>query len=164
MKTFIYKGVKSNPNNYILNRLMQTYPELVTEDILKSNMDNKGYWYNKPYTNNSFILLPKDCYTDCVYCPYNNKNFFNYASKFEEALMRLNQYAKNKYGYDQLYDFELADGTPVKEYNNFIQVGYRIIPKNDYRGYYSSLSSREKTVINNIVIVINNTINADLNL
>ena len=64
-----------------------------------------------------------------------------------------------------LYDFRLPDGTPVKEYGNFIQVGYKLIPKYN-RGYIMSLPREEKTIINNVIVMINNNteINASLNL
>ena len=79
-------------------------------------------------------------------------------------MKRLDDYAKAKRNYKPLYDFRLADGTPVKEYGNFIQVGYKLIPKYDL-SYFNMINDEEKTIINNFIIMINNTeINAELNI
>lgn len=51
------------------------------------------------------------------------------ATQFELAMKRLDNYAKTQRDYAPLYDFRLEDGTPVREYANFIQVGYKLIPK-----------------------------------
>ena len=87
------------------------------------------------------------------------------ATQFELAMKRLDDYAKTQRDYAPLYDFRLEDGTPVREYANFIQVGYKLISKNNFAGYYRSLPKEEKTVINNIIIMVNNSteINAELN-
>ena len=87
------------------------------------------------------------------------------ATQFELSMKRLDDYVKAKRNYEPLYDFRLDDGTPVKEYNNFIQVGYRLIPKNNLRSFYYNLPKKEQTVINNIIVMINNNteINAELN-
>lgn len=150
---------KETTDNYILNRLMQSYPELVSESIWKSNEQN-GYWCTNASSKNLFgNIYTKEELLGCTYCPFAKKNTtYDYAGSFESAIRRLNNYAKKKYGNDQLYDFELADGTPVKEYKNFIQVGYNIIPKNNYRNYYLDLPLKDKVTINNIVVIINNTI------
>lgn len=160
MKTFIGKFQKNNittDNSYLIKRLLMSYPELLLNSIEVNNTDELKY---KPYRHvYGYDNVPGDkLATYLKYYPTVKEE-----SEFESALRRLNAYAKAKYG-EKPYDFLLEDGTPVKEYQNFIQVGYRIIPKNNYRGYYNSLSNHEKTVINNIVIVINNTINADINL
>lgn len=147
-------------NNYILNRLFQSYPELVTENILKNNMEN-GYWrVNRSSNKNVFgTFFNREELMKCRYCPMTKTcDYYDYATSFEAAIRRLNKYAKAKYGYDKLYDFELIDGTPVKEYQNFIQVGYNIIPKNNYRNYYMNLPLKDKITINNTIVIINNTI------
>lgn len=163
MKIFEYSNnrVRSNSSdNYIMSRLLEAYPELVTEEILKNNMKN-DYWYMNP--NSKFMFgYPHTCSKTFTYSPKVRFNdYFDYASSFENAIRRLNKYAKEKYGYDKLYDFVLADGTPVKEYQNFIQIGYNIIPKGNYSNYYKNLSLRDKVTINNVVIVINNMFNVE---
>ena len=108
---------------------------------------------------------------DCKYCPYATPYYpaekvenYNLATQFALAMKRLDDYAKAKRNYKPLYDFRLADGTPVKEYGNFIQVGYKLIPKYDL-SYFNTINDEEKTIINNIIIMINNTeINAELNI
>ena len=112
------------------------------------------------------ISLPnKKCDKKCTYCPFAEENY-SLATQFELAMKKLDDYAKLRRDYRKpLYDFRLPDGTPVKEYGNFIQVGYKLIPKYN-RGYIMSLPREEKTIINNVIIMINNNteINASLNL
>lgn len=156
--------------NYLLKRLITSYPELVIDGI-DTEETPFSYQYIGP---NNKIRFGADYYsrcdvakyTKCRYCPfeYEEENY-NLATQFELALKRLDDYAKAKRDYKALYDFRLADGTPVREYNNFIQVGYKLIPKNDLRGYFYNLPKEEKTVINNVIIMINNSteINAELN-
>ncbi len=56
------------------------------------------------------------------------------------------------------YDFEI-DGVPVKIYQKFIQVGYDIIPINNYTGFFNSLKNKEKKEnILRIIVNINNSI------
>lgn len=154
----VFTSNYNNSNNYILNRLLDSYPELVTEEILSSKLKN-DIWRITPTKNTFGPEYIKKSFTGCTYCPFAATNQFDYVGSFEAAIRRLNKYAKEKYGDKQLYDFKLADGTPVKEYQNFIQVGYNIIPKENYRNYYRDLSLKDKVAINTIVVTINNTIN-----
>lgn len=68
---------------------------------------------------------------------------YNLATQFALAMKRLDDYAKAKRNYKPLYDFRLADGTPVKEYGNFIQVGYKLILKYDL-SYFNTINDEEK--------------------
>ena len=56
------------------------------------------------------------------------------------------------------YDFKI-DGIPVKIYQKFIQIGYSIIPFDNYTNYFDSITSeKRKETIHNIVLNITNNI------
>lgn len=146
-------------NEYLLTRLAMAYPELV-EQFFTEDENTK--------TNEN------QC--PCANCPFNNLNeeyeaptvkLFNFTKtykeldlgdEFERALRKLNKYNKQKYGYKPLYDFRLPDGTPVKEYQNFIQVGYKLIPKNGMCNYIRNLRDRDRANIVNVILMINNIV------
>lgn len=171
--TITLPNKKANPNgeykNYLLKRLLSSYPELVIDGI-DTEETPFSYQYIGP---NNMVRFGKDLfsncdvakYKECKYCPFKTENY-NMATQFELSMKRIDDYVKAKREYKPLYDFILDDGTPVREYNNFIQVGYRLIPKNNLREYYLNLPKKEKTIINNIIVMINNSteINAELNL
>lgn len=155
--------------NFLLNRLLTSYPELVIDGI-DTEETPYSYQYIGPNTKIRFGSdhhSPCDVakYKTCKYCPFAKEENYDFATEFELALKRLDMYAKTKRDYKPLYDFLLEDGTPVREYQNFIQVGYKLIPKNNIRGYYANLPKKEQTVVNNFIIMVNNSteINAELN-
>lgn len=171
--TITLPNKKANPNgeykNYLLGRLLSSYPELAIDGI-DTEETPFSYQYIGP---NDRIRFGADYYSSCDvakykkcrYCPFESGENYNMATQFELSMKRLDDYVKAKRNYEPFYDFRLDDGTPVKEYNNFIQVGYRLIPKNNLRGFYHNLPKKEQTVINNIIVMINNNteINAELN-
>lgn len=148
--------------NYLLKRLLLSYPELTIDGIDSEETEN-SYQYLGP---NSRIMFGANYYSKCdvakyqtcKYCPfYNEPKNYDIATSFELAMKKLDEYSKQKYGYKKLYDFVLEDGTPVKEYQNFIQVGRTIIPKNNIRYTLNNLREKERIVINNFIVMINNT-------
>lgn len=148
--------------NYLLKRLLLSYPELTIDGIDSEETEN-SYQYLGP---NSRIMFGANYYSKCdiakykacKYCPfYNEPKNYDIATNFELAMKKLDEYSKQKYGYKKLYDFVLEDGTPVKEYQNFIQVGRTIIPKNNIRYTLNNLREKERIVINNFIVMINNT-------
>ena len=148
--------------NYLLKRLLLSYPELAIDGIDTEETPN-SYQYIGPGQRILFgsqVYSKADVckYRKCTYCPfYEEPEDYNIATNFERAMKKLDDYYKRKTGYKQLYDFKLADGTPVKEYQNFIQIGYKIIPKNNIRHTLNNLSDRDKKTINNFIFIINNT-------
>lgn len=148
--------------NYLLKRLLLSYPELTIDGIDSEETEN-SYQYLGP---NSRIMFGANYYSKCdvakyqtcKYCPfYKEPKNYDIATNFELAMKKLDEYSKQKYGYKKLYDFVLEDGTPVKEYQNFIQVGHTIIPKNNIRYTLNNLREKERIAINNFIIMINNT-------
>ena len=147
--------------NYLLKRLLMSYPELTIDGIDSKETDN-SYQYIGP--NNSVLFganYYSKCdvakYRECHYCPFfNNPKNYNIATDFELAMKKLDDYYKQKYGYKKLYDFKLADGTPIKEYQNFIQIGHNIIPKNNIYYTLNNMREKDRKTINNFIITINN--------
>jgi hypothetical protein len=171
--TITTPNIKCDPKgeykNYLLKRLVMAYPEL-TIDGIDTEESPFSYQYIGPnnkirFGRDYFSRCDAAKYAKCRYCPFEREENYNMATQFELAMKRLDDYAKTQRDYAPVYDFRLEDGTPVREYANFIQVGYKLIPKNNFAGYYRSLPKEEKTVINNIIIMVNNSteINAELN-
>lgn len=148
--------------NYLLKRLLTSYPELVIDGI---DTEESPYSYQYLGPNNRIVFGSQYysnadvCkYKECKYCPFfEEEENYNIATDFELAMKKLDRYYKEKYGYKKLYDFKLADGTPVKEYQNFIQIGYKLIPKDNIRYTLNNLSDRDKKNIYNFIVIINNT-------
>ena len=146
--------------NFLLKRLLQSYPELVIDGI---DTEETPYSYQYIGPNDKIMFGPYR-YSRCDVSKFKGLRYWfapkNYdmATEFELAMKKLDDYYKEMMeGEKRYYDFKLPDGTPVKEYQNFIQIGYNMIPKKGYRNYFSNLSNKSKTVINNaITIIINN--------
>lgn len=168
MKTFTIElpNVKADRKgiykNYLLNRLAQSYPELII-----SGMDNQELITSLKYVGpNDKIVIGNNPFSraDVSGCPFYStcrfaKKDYNIATDFERAMKALDEYYKEKLGYKKLYDFKLADGTPVKEYQNFIQIGYNVIPKNDIYSTISRMNKKSRMQIINFIMIVNNTIN-----
>ena len=66
----------------------------------------------------------------------------------------LDIYAKKNYPFKKDYDFEDEFGTPIKIFDNFVQIGYEIIPI--ATGSLNHLKSKTKKTIIDITIKIKN--------
>jgi len=157
-KTGVYK-------NYLLNRLNQAYPELTIDGI-----DTKETPFSYQYVGPNDILGIGNGY--CSRCdvagsimnryPKLERTYtptYNLATEFQLAMKKLDDYYKMKKDYKPLYDFLLDDGTPVREYNNFIQVGYRLIPKYGSPAYFAKLNTEDRKAVNSIIVVVNKITN-----
>ena len=159
---------KADPNgiykDYLLKRLLMSYPELAIAGIDADRDYSSSYRFVGP--NDRILFGPcafskadvtRCCKDGYLYCPFlRDVENYDIATNFELTMKKLDDYYKERYGYKKLYDFKLPDGTPVKEYQNFIQIGYKLIPKNNIRNTLNSLTDREKIVINTFIITINN--------
>lgn len=149
--------------NYLLSRLATAYPEL-TIDGIDTEETPFSYQYVGPCGR---IRFGNDYYSRCdvaneVHCPLATNYYaptYNLCTQFELAMKKLDDYAKMKRNYTPLYDMLLEDGTPVREYNNFIQVGYNFIPKRGSSAYFERMNNLEKSRINNLIIVVNQITN-----
>lgn len=72
--------------------------------------------------------LPKEC-ADCPFMCYGDDVVnFDLETEFFNAVDALNCYAKEHCPFDVDYDFKDVFGTPVKIFDNFVQIGYDVIP------------------------------------
>jgi hypothetical protein len=146
---------KGTYKNYLLHRLIDSYPELLIAGIDNNNeYDPRGYQYVGPSEE---ILIVNE-----IDRPKGYMNVMGISNRFRKNMTRngvnvpefdlgtepqkimamIDRLIKRQNGYKKLYDFKLPDGTPVKEYDNFIQVGFEIIPK---EGTYRFLETLNKT-------------------
>lgn len=149
---FLLPSKKNDPKGSfkkaILNQLSNNYPHLTIDGI-----DYPDTGLGIRYAG------PKDCitfgssnYHDVSWTNediknvmdempvYTPENWFAFTKKLEKfANGEEDEYLKKKG-----YDFTL-NGEPVKVYDNFIQVGYRIIPRNTYN--YKPTTTIETTII-----------------
>ena len=151
------KGVYKN---YLLKRLLLTYPELTIDGI---DTEETPYSYQFIGPNDRIMFGPY-AYSKSDVSKYKTLRYlfnaepenYNIATDFERAMKKLDDYYKCHKNNKCYYDFKLADGTPVREYQNFIQIGYNLIPKKNYQNYFNNLSKENKTLILNVITIINN--------
>lgn len=147
MKKYTFKidntaNANINPSN--------TYSEILS-DIISSNIKKNNPWLadfeeTPKRTKNININIditrkPKKTYT------YNS---ISYGDIFD-AIKFIYDYKREK----PSYDFKLADETPVKMFSDEIQIGYDLIPLNNFtKAYYDLLSEDTRKHIIDIYIDI----------
>ena len=98
--------------------------------------------------------LPKEC-AECPFkCFADGSINFDLEKEFFNALSALDIYAKKNYPFKKDYDFEDEFGTPIKIFDNFVQIGYDIIPI--ATGSLNHLKPKTKKTIIDITIKIKN--------
>lgn len=175
MKTYTFTLPKNNDSAKIykeklMDRIITAYPWMTVESKIDYPYSDDGIEYagagdmitlGVSKTHN-VSWLPKEIYTNYTseqlalklfgFNPYDNINF-NLETEFEEALKALKNYACGHCPFKD-YDFENEFGTPVKIFDNFVQIGYDIIPIN--AGSLNYLKPKTKKTIINIIIKIKN--------
>lgn len=147
MKKYTFK---IDNNAKTTNNTNNTYSEILS-DIISSNIKKNNPWFadiketpKHTKTINIDIDLtrkPKKTYT---YETLDYGNIF-------DVLKFIYDYKQEK----PLYDFKLADGTPVKMFSDEIQIGYDLIPLNSLtKSYYDLLSEDTRKHIIDIYIDI----------
>lgn len=146
MKKYTFKidntaKTNTNPSN--------TYSEILS-DIISSNIMKNNPWFTDiketPKQKNININIditrkPKKTYT------YDT---IDYGDIFD-AIKFIYDYKREK----PSYDFKLPDGTPVKMFSDEIQIGYDLIPLNNFtKSYYDLLSEDARKHIIDIYIDI----------
>lgn len=141
MTTYTFSLPKKNKNTISAN----TYKESLADKILNaypwldSKKDTKKeiidlYMISNPipkfYTANDFLT-----------------NKYNLESEFFNALTSLSSYAKD-------YDFKDEFGTPIRIFDNFVQIGYEVIPITP--GSLNYLKPKTKKTIIDITVKIKN--------
>jgi hypothetical protein len=95
-------------------------------------------------------------------CPFAKKPFdlnnYDGLTEFDLAMRKINAYAKwlEEQEEDPGYDF-LYGNTPVRIYQNFIQIGNSIFALNDITSTLNRFSEKKKDNIINIIINISKT-------
>ena len=95
---------------------------------------------------------------ECANCPFkcftDGSINFDLEKEFFSAMNALDIYAKKNYPFKKDYDFEDEFGTPIKIFDNFVQIGYEIIPI--ATGSLNHLKPKTKKTIIDITIKIKN--------
>lgn len=147
MKKYTFKinntaNANINPSN--------TYSEILS-DIISSNIKKNNPWFadfeetpkraKNININIDITRKPKKTYT------YDS---IDYGDIFD-AIKFIYDYKREK----PSYDFKLYDGTPVKMFSDEIQIGYDLIPLNNFtKAYYDLLSEDTRKHIIDIYIDI----------
>ena len=147
---------KNNPSNFInnasayidslvLSNLKHTAPYLFGKSIADDKLeDGKTYTFTKKAKKNNKTI-------DITISGLKAKNAYapDYDT-FEKAV----SYLHHKNGGDT-YDFKLDDGTPVKLFDDELQIGYELFPLTEGTMYlYKALSESSKKNIIDIYINI----------
>lgn len=146
--------------SFLINRIANKYPYLTPDYENKPKWAYKDISYAGPEDGIGFGLSRYNDVTYCGKCPFNNSVFnnipkVNIYDDFNEAMRMLDNFAKPKNPfYKPNYDYKDMFGRPVKVYDNFIQVGYDIIPKYITPKYYENISEEIKITITDITISI----------
>lgn len=134
--TFPKKNNTSSANTYkenLADKFLNAYPWLGGKKEKKTTIDlymldtNPTYKY---YTANDFLC-----------------NKYNLEDEFFKALAGISSFAKD-------YDFEDEFGTPIRIFDNFVQIGYEIIPITP--GSLNYLKPKTKKTIIDITVKIKN--------
>lgn len=120
-----------------------------------------------PIKNNvCFHALNKKFFDPCrectAMCPFAKKKFslknYDGLTEFDLALRKIEKYAKwlSEQEEDPGYDF-LYGNTPVRIYQNFIQIGNSIFPLNNINSSLNRFKEEKKNTFINIIINISKT-------
>lgn len=168
-----YIDLRNNVNNtyYSIKNTTSSIKDKILEEI------ERRYGFNTPN-----LEIPK--YGILHFAPYvyykptidtDNLRYgiikpkYHLISTLDDAMNKLREYAKkvklerilnSELNEDKDYDF-IYYGEPVKFYDNFIQIGSRIIPTVHYNKYFNSITEEEKHAkIINLIINISNYVAA----
>lgn len=186
IKQFVV-GLPSKAKDYagelkskILNKIANNYPNLTWHGIdceecplnsvsyagpgdyltfgIDSNMNVAAF--NKRYYNPNYSGT---CYYNSIPLNLDHRyagapKFYDAETQLDIAMYKLHEYAKFVKEQQKIkgYDFEYQ-GQPVKIYPKFIQVGYSIIPYENYRPCFNCINATERKNIFNIIINISNS-------
>lgn len=155
--------------NKLMDRVITAYPWLTAESRYDYPYSNDGIEYASASDfitlgvskTHNISWLPKECakcplMSECLLRvnPFNSTNY-NLETEFFGAMKALDLYAQNNNPFKKDYDFENELGMPVKIFDNFVQIGYDIIPITT--GSLSYLKPKTKKTILDITIKIKNS-------
>lgn len=141
----------------LMDRMITAYPWLTVES--KSDYPKHNYGIEYASAGDLITLgisnthnvgwLPAGSYAFAT----DNTNF-DLETEFFSAINAIDLYAKKNYPFIKDYDFEDEFGTPIKIFDNFVQIGYEIIPI--ATGSLNHLKPNTKKIILDITIKIKN--------
>lgn len=120
----------------LMDRVINAYPWMTVE----SKSDYPSCSYGIEYAGAGDIItlglskthnigwLPKECANCPFKCWGDNVINFDLETEFFKAINALDIYTKEHCPFDVDYDFKDEFGTPVKIFDNFVQIGYEVIP------------------------------------
>lgn len=164
MKKYTFTLPKNNNTaksykNTLMNRIITAYPWMTVESKYDNTQHGTGI---QSATGGDMITVGLDRYNDvswlpemCKNCPFmfdGNVTNFDLEKEFFAAIEALNSYAMEHCPFDADYDYKDVFGTPVKIFDNFVQIGYDIIPIS--RGSLDHLKKETKKKVIEITINI----------
>ena len=176
MKTYTFKLPKNNNSaklykDKLMNRIITAYPWMTIDSKFDYPYSKTGIEYAEGgdtitlgvSKNFNISWFPKEIYNDpdvtkiayklYGFNPYTNINF-DLETEFNTAILALSAYAKENCPYKLDYDFKNEFGTPIKIFDNFIQIGYDIIPIES--GSLNYITPKVKKNVINLIIKIKN--------
>lgn len=135
MKKYTFYTKKTNNNTIPSNNYSKILSDIISANILKAN----------PYFEN---ITPKKTKNIDIEIEIEKKPTYTFKdNQYEEILKAIDIFYTTLIDTDT-YDFKLPDGTPVKKFNNEIQIGLDLIPLNKFTGkIYEYLKDMNKDKI-----------------
>jgi len=148
MKTYIFKSTTNNTSN---NPTKSNSAQNIMNKELAEKILNFAPYLNKntPKKEKKTIEIP---ITFDFYGKTTIPSFFNkHTMSFDEACKIILGYKNNMIEKD-IYDFELPDGTPVRIFDDEIQIGYDLFDLNNL--FYEATEPKKKQIIIDLAIKI----------
>ena len=118
MKKYTFYTKKTDNNTIPSNNYSKILSDIISANILKAN----------PYFED---ITPKKTKNINVEIEIEKKPMYTFKdNQYEEILKAIDIFYTTLIDTDT-YDFKLPDGTPVKKFNNEIQIGLDLIPLNN---------------------------------
>ena len=119
MKKYTFYTKKTDNNTIPSNNYSKILSDIISTNILKAN----------PYFEN---ITSKKTKNIDIEIEIEKKPTYTFKDdQYEEILKAIDLFYSGLIGTDT-YDFKLPDGTPVKKFNNEIQIGFDLIPLNKF--------------------------------
>lgn len=161
--TFTLPKNKKSAKTYkesLMDRVINAYPWMTVESKIDYPFSDFGIEFAGPgdaitlglSKTHDISWLPEACLTCPFTCYGDDVINFDLETEFFKAISALDDYAKEHCPFDVDYDFKDVFGTPIKIFDNFIQIGYDVIPI--AMGSLNHLKPKTKKTIIDITINI----------
>lgn len=168
MKTYTFTLPKNNDTakiykDNLIKRVITAYPWLTIDSKFDYPKSNYGIEYASAgdcitlglSKTHNISWKPKcNMCNDCPFKCINGVTNFDLEKEFFTAMFALDEYAKSNYPFEKDYDYEDEFGTPIKIFDNFVQIGYDVIPI--AKGSLDHLKPKTKKIIIDLTIKIKN--------